>query len=254
MFQWEEALRKNQARRKSQGINSVLPNAAKYMCPMIDLDGHLLCHPDLKPPLKRHNSQLNLTIIDKVNKNVKKTRDDIHVNPSTTKGAILVRPRALSCNPINGLQSSDNFLATSKYRKSLTHRSSRAESIVKCFIDAEKVASNRSAAPQTGPRIPQPIPSTSHPDARTLVRSIRIENPISLALQITKLERQLILELPSEEVMQIVLKRSSGKASTPHLTRLLEFGKQLALFVVDIIERERTAEEKGRKIAAIIEV
>jgi hypothetical protein len=44
-------------------------------------------------------------------------------------------------------------------------------------------------------------------DAKALIQSIRLENPVSLALQITKIEKELMLILPTDEVMAVVINR-----------------------------------------------
>src|SRR5262249_42633065 len=91
-------------------------------------------------------------------------------------------------------------------------------------------------------------------DAKALIQTIRLENPISLALQITRIEKELMCGLPADEVMSLVLKRGKSFTRDSRLSKIVDFGHELSQLIADIIFREVTVEAQGRKIAAIIEV
>lgn len=219
LIKWEES-----AKRNRRVINRVLPDSTKYFCPNLELEGSLFRHPEVNVPMRRTKSELDLYklgfhertgLITSAKRGSKKTSsDDINLTVSNEKG----RQRAYSSLSV---------------RKNYVHFSAKND----------RKNDHRSTNKKRRMSL----------DPKSLVQSIRIENPISLALQITKIEKELFLNLPTEEMMSAVIKR--GKSFTNSgIKKLVEFGQLLSQFVANIIVKEPTPEAQGKKIAAIIEV
>lgn len=211
-------------------VNKVLPNASNFLSPAPELQTRVVQYPNTKLPFRRTNSELDfhkLGLIERkglvtngqtttIRKQVSKTvvRDDIDLTVSNEKG----RFRAHTSLSIR--------------RKSVHFQIPK----------------------QRKDRFDLRVGGNLKSDAKVLVQSIRLENPISLALQITRIEKDLMVGLPSDEIMALVLRKGKRSEKTSHLNRLLDFGHELSQLVADIIVREATNEAQGKKIAAIIEV
>ncbi len=219
LSKWVESAQKNY-----KPINKVLPNASKFLCPNFELDSHIMQFPNVNQPLRRTKSELDLCklgfierkgLIDVRHKQrLNKAKDDIRINVSNEKG---------------------------RYR---THSS----------LSLRKNSVQFSVSKGRKDRFDLKVSRNLKTDAKALIQSIRLENPISLALQITKIEKELMLSLPTDEVMAVVINRGKKYKIDSGLKKLMEFGQELSQLVADIIAREITVEAQGKKIAAIIEV
>lgn len=212
-------------------VNKVLPNASRYLCPNPELQSRLIQHPNAKLPLRRTNSELDfhkLGFVEReglvqlkspIRKPVKSesqvgVKDDIDINVSVEKGR-------LRANTSLSIRRKSVHFVLPKKRKD---------------------------------RFDLKVGGNLKTDAKSLIQSIKLENPISLALQITRIEKDLMVGLPSDEVMALVLKQGKRLNKSSHLNKLLDFGHELSQLIADIIVREATNEAQGKKIAAIIEV
>jgi hypothetical protein len=224
LYKWEES-----AKRNRKVVNRVLTDATKYLCPHAELEASLLENSKVCLPLRKVKSELDLCKLgyhersDLFGSDERKAKyiqrkavakDDINVNVSNDKG----RHRSLSSLSI---------------RKNSVKYSARKERENKFGIKVDR---------------------TLKTEAKTLIKSIRIENIISLALQITKIEKDLMLSIPAEEMMTLVLNRGTRLTKNSRIRRTLEFGQELSQLMADIIVHEATNEAQGKKIAAIIEV
>lgn len=268
---WEEAAYKNY-----RILNKVLPNAYKYLFPNNILEGAMLKHPDCKLPFRRNNSELDLTKIGfnqrrglipfggagNQNRSRRMSQDDINLNVEIDKKGL--KTTRINVEPPKQEQQppptrSRAFSSISIRKSSIgsivrfDKRKDRTESNLSKKEDKENFQRKRSRAESL---IEIKEDKKSKYDAKALIRTIKIESPMSMALQISKIEKELLLNLPSEEIMQLVVKkgRSLPDENASSLKRLIEFGQELGNLVVDIISRESTPESKGKKIAAVIEV
>lgn len=222
LAKWEENSRKN-----SKVTNKVLIDATKYLYPNADLEASLIQNANAYLPLRRTKSEIDLSKLGlherkglfaygkRQNQTTRKAKavDDIHVNVGNEKG----RSRAHTSLSL---------------RKNSVHFSASKERKDKFDLKIDRNLKS---------------------DAKSLVQSIKIESPMSLALQITKIEKDLMLNLEVEEVMSVVINKGKRDAKRG-LHRLLEYGKELSQLVADIIVKEATFEAQGKKIAALIEV
>ena len=211
-------------------VNKALPNASRFLCPNPELESRLIQHPNAKLPLRRTNSELDfhklgfveregLVQVKSVRKLLKSEsqvgiKDDIDINVGVEKG------RLRANTSLSVRRKSVHFVLPKKRKDRFDLR----------------------------------VGGNLKTDAKSLVQSIRLENPISLALQITRIEKELMIGLPSDEVMSLVLRQGKRLNKSSHLNKLLEFGHELSQLIADIIVREVTNEAQGKKIAAIIEV
>ncbi len=220
LSKWIESAKKNY-----KPINKVLPNASKFLCPNFELDSRIMQFPNVNQPLRRTKSELDLCKLGLIERKgliedvrhkqrLNKAKDDIHINVSNEKG---------------------------RYR---THSS----------LSLRKNSVQFSVSKARKDRFDLKVSRNLKTDAKALIQSIRLENPISLALQITKIEKELMLSLPTDEMMAVVINRGKKYKIDSGLKKLMEFGQELSQLVADIIAREITVEAQGKKIAAIIEV
>lgn len=267
---WEEAAYKNY-----KILNKALPNAYKYLFPNNTLEGVMLKHPDCKLPFRRNNSELDLTKIGlnqrkglipfggagNQNRSRRMSQDDINLNIQIDKKGL--KTTRINVEPPKQDQpppARSRAFSSISIRKSsigsivrFDKRKDRTESNLSKKEDKENFQRKRSRAESL---IEINENKKSKYDAKALIRTIKIESPMSMALQISRIEKELLLNLPSEEIMQLVVKkgRSLPDENASSLKRLIEFGQELGNLVADIISRESTPESMGKKIAAVIEV
>ncbi|CAG2170928.1 unnamed protein product, partial [Oppiella nova] len=240
LIKWLE----NSERHRQRTVNKVLPDAVKYMCPKPELQSRLLQCPDAKLPLRRTNSEL-----------------DFHkLGFQERKG--LVHHKGNTTGATKRQQSSDSSrrgsAATPGVRDDidLNVGSEKGRFRANTSLSIRRKSVHFTAPPKSGKkdRFDLRVGGNLKTDAKALVQSIRLENPISLALQITKIEKELMTGLPSDEVMSLVLRKGKNTDAKSRLSKLIDFGHELSQLIADIIVREVTVEAQGKKIAALIEV
>ncbi|XP_054156156.1 uncharacterized protein LOC128954571 isoform X2 [Oppia nitens] len=235
------------ADRNRRPVNSSLPDASRYMCPKPELEGRLMSHPQVRLPLRRTNSELDFQRLGFVER----------------RGLVSYR------SPYRQQQSTDSYLSAVASSSSTAKARDDIDLNVGTDRDLRRTRSHTSLSvrrrsvqfaagpPKSGKkdRFDLRVGGNLKTDAKTLVQSIRLESPVSLALQITRIERDLMCSLPADEVMSVVLRKGKSVSDDrSRLTKLLEFGHELSQLIADIIVREVTVEAQGKKIAALIEV
>ncbi|XP_015782038.1 phosphatidylinositol 3-kinase 2 [Tetranychus urticae] len=92
--------------------------------------------------------------------------------------------------------------------------------------------------------------------SRLLVQIIKLNNPISVAMQLTAIDKDLYLQIRPTEMSALLLGRLKKFDSDDlnGVRTLLEFSEQVKKLVCSVINRETSSESQARKIAAFIEV
>ncbi|XP_053214355.1 serine-rich adhesin for platelets-like [Panonychus citri] len=92
--------------------------------------------------------------------------------------------------------------------------------------------------------------------SRLLIQRIKLSNPISVAMQLTTIDKDLYLHIKPTEMSALVLGRLKRFDSDDlnGIRTLLEFSDQVKKLVCQVINRETSSESQARKIAAFIEV
>ncbi|RWS10839.1 Ral guanine nucleotide dissociation stimulator-like 1 [Dinothrombium tinctorium] len=98
--------------------------------------------------------------------------------------------------------------------------------------------------------------SSPRTQAKNLICTIRLDNPISVAIQLTHTDKELFLQLKPTEVFCVVIGKQKllQKCCLNGIRTLIAFREEVKRMVINIITKEKTHELQSKKIAAFIEV
>ncbi|RWS28217.1 uncharacterized protein B4U80_12807 [Leptotrombidium deliense] len=240
LIQWEDA-----AKYRKKTVNRVLDEVS-FISPLSALESETLLSPNCKLPLRRYCSNIDLR---KFRKDRKCKQSNLRRRKSLLEFDEIASLENVENLPKDKQSKNDSSVneieeQTMNEKNTFLMKTFRSMRSARSVGNHKKVEENRQKS------------VTPKSRAKSLISTMKLNNPISVGIQLTNIDKELFSKLTAVEVFQVVIgkEKSLSNNKLNGIETLIAFREEVKRMVINVITKETTTELQSRKMAAFIEV